>query len=246
MFTNMPDTSGYKSELAKVYSGQILPSQGRSGNSSKLQTDTMAAFPDYDPLLARNAYNTNQSLANHKQGNLGAYSDSVGAMGEHFNTLADAAKDLNNAPVISWNKVKNTFESQTGDPKQTKFATAANVYLSEVAKVLKAGGTPTDTDKAEVADTFNKNLANGQLREGLLTMDGMARAKAASVDSTTQGAVQRLYDPARHSVINSYAQKQFDQADNNPWLHPEKAQAATVPKPGKYRWNPQTQQMEPQ
>jgi hypothetical protein len=224
MFTNMPDSSGYKSELAKVYTGEILPSQGRSGNSAKLQTDTMAAFPDYDPQLARNAYNINQQLTNHKPGSLGAYKDSVGAMAGHFNELVDASEGINNTPYMVWNAAKNKFDLQTGGAAPVKFANAANIYLSEVAKVLKSGGVPTDTDKKEVADNFNKAMSQGQLRDALTTMDTMARAKIASTDSSIQGDLQRLYNPDKHSLVNGYAKKQFDQADNNTWLHPEKAQ----------------------
>jgi hypothetical protein len=247
MFTNMPDSSGYKSELAKVYSGEILPSQGRSGNSSKLQTDTMAAFPDYDPLLARNAYNINQQLTNHKAGALGAYKDSVGAMAGHFNELVDASKNLNNVSPMVWNSVKNKFETQTGGSAPVEFQNAANIYLSEVAKVLKSGGVPTDTDKSEIASNFNQAMSQGQLRGALTTMDKMARAKIASTDSSIQGDLQRLYNPDKHGLVNSYAQKQFEQADNNSWLHPEKAQTNqnTPLKPGKYKYNPQTGQMEP-
>jgi hypothetical protein len=224
----------YRQKLADIYYGNDTLANAGRGNSSliqRMQMDVQRAFPDYRPLEAQNRADTLKSLANHKNGNLGAYSDSVGAMGEHFNTLVDASKDLNNAPLMYWNAAKNQFETQTGDPKQTRFATSANIYLSELAKVLKGGGVPTDTDKSEVAAMFNRNLANGQLRAGLLTMDQMARAKAESVDSTTQRTFGDLYDPKKHSVITPYAQKQFDASANNTWLHPELAQN-NGPKPG--------------
>lgn len=245
MFTNMPDSSGYKSEMAKVYMGEILPSQGRSGAAGKLTTDTAAAFPDYDPTLARNAYNINQQLTNHKAGNLGAYKDSVGAMAGHFNELVDASKNLNNVSPMVWNSLKNKFETQSGGSAPVEFQNAANIYLSEVAKVLKAGGVPTDSDKSEIANNFNQAMSQGQLRGALLTMDRMARAKIDSTDSSIKGDLQRLYNPDKHGLVNSYAQKQFEKADNNPWLHPEKSQAQSAPvKAGKYKYNPQTGQLE--
>ena len=127
---------------------------------------------------------------------------------------------------MKWNAVKNKFESETGNPKQTEFSTAANIYLSELAKVLKGGGIPTDADKKEAADTLNKNLSDNQLKTGLKVMNEMALARANSVDSGTERTFGPFYNPQKHSVITPFAKEQLAKAQNNKWLYPDQEEEA--------------------
>ena len=221
-FNGLPEA--YRQKLANVYTGQDTLSGAARGNGpamERMKMDVVRAFPDYRPAESQAMADVYKSISNHKTGNLGAYADSVGTMSEHFNTLADASRDLKNAPLVKWNAVKNKFESETGDPAQAKFAAASNIYLSELAKVLKGGGVPTNADKEHVAETFNKNMSNGQLRVGLQTMNDLAQARIDAVDSGTERTFGQFYNPEKHSVVTPFAKKQMEKSKTNEWLYPK-------------------------
>ena len=228
-FHTLPEA--YRQKLANVYTGQDTLSGAARGNGpamERMKMDVVRAFPDYRPAESQAMADVYKSISNHKTGNLGAYADSVGTMAEHYNTLADASEGLKNAPLVKWNAVKNKFESETGDPAQAKFAASSNIYLSELAKVLKGGGVPTNADKEHVAETFNKNMSNGQLRVGLQTMNDLAQARIDAVDSGTERTFGSFYNPDKHSVVTPFAKKQMEKAKANEWLYPkEGGQAAS-------------------
>lgn len=178
--------------------------------------------PTFSPTDAANRVAITKSLADHKAGNLGAYSDSIGKMADHLNLVAKAAENLQTTPVLVWNTAKQTFETQSGDPRATNFASAANVYMHELAKVLKGGnGTPTDADMEGLARVFSQNMSPDQLRGVLQNWDHASRAAIESTDATSERAMGQIYDPSKHSVVTPYARKKLDALDSNRWLHPE-------------------------
>ena len=232
-FHTLPEA--YRQKLANVYTGQDTLSGAARGNGpamERMKMDVVRAFPDYRPAESQAMADVYKSISNHKTGNLGAYADSVGTMAEHYNTLADASEGLKNAPLVSYNKLKNKFESETGDPAQTKFGAAANIYVAELAKVLKGGGVPTNADKEHAAEIFNKNMSTGQLRTGLQTLNELAQARIDAVDSGPERTFGQFYNPDKHSVVTPFAKKQMEKAKGNEWLYPkEGGQAASGGKP---------------
>jgi hypothetical protein len=53
-----------------------------------------------------------------------------------------------------------------------------------------------------------------------------------------------FYDPKKHSLITPETQKMFDKYNSNNYGRPQAAQNSAAPKPGNYKYNPQTGQME--
>lgn len=183
--------------------------------------------PIFNPTQAQNRVAIEKDLASTKQGHLGALSASIGKMGEHLNQLVDASQSLQTTPVILWNRTTQMFDTQTGSPQVPAFQAAANVYMHELAKVLKGGsGVPTDADMEGLAKFFSAPMSRDQLRGVLSTWDQAAHAAIDGVDSTNERSIGHTYDASKHSVITPFAQKQFDKLDSNPWLHPQQGQAS--------------------
>jgi hypothetical protein len=229
IFSKYPEA--YRQRIAKIVSGDSTIAGLGRGNAQameRLESNIVAAFPDFSKTTAEAMRNHVISLANHGNGKLGAYADSVGTMAEHYNTLAKTSEGIDNPPIMRWSAVKNKFEAETGNPKQTEFAVASNIYLSELAKVLKGGGVPTNADKEEVASMFNRNLSDNQLKGGLKLMNEMALARVHSVDSGTERTFGPFYNPDKHSVITPFAKQQFEKTKNNKWLYPDQTEEAAT------------------
>jgi hypothetical protein len=227
VFSQYPEA--YRQRIAKILSGESTIAGAGRGNAQamdRLESNIIAAFPDFSKTTAEAMRNHVLSLSNQGNGKLGAYASSVGTMAEHYNTLAKTSENLKNPPIMRWSAIKSKFEAETGDPKQTEFAVAANIYLSELAKVLKGGGVPTNADKEEVASMFNRNLSENQLKGGLKLMNEMALARVHSVDSGTERTFGPFYNPDKHSVITPFAKEQFQKTQNNKWLYPDQTEEA--------------------
>lgn len=220
----------YRQKLANMVKGEdVFANTGRGGVrlTAQMQFDAQRAFGgDYSPVIAQTRADTIKSLANQKQGFLGAYGVSVGTMADHLNKLAHASENLQTAPVLMYNRANKIFQTETGDPRYADFATAANVYLSELAKVLKGGtGVPTDSDKAEVAAAFNDIMSKEQLSAGLRRLHELALARVEQTDDTTRRVMGDFYDENKHSVLTPNAKKKLEETEKNKWLFPEKNNA---------------------
>lgn len=84
----------------------------------------------------------------------------------HLNSLAKAANDLDNAPVQLWNKVINAGFTATGDPRVTKFNTAANAVAGELATVFK-NTSGTDQEIKSWHDKISSSQSPEQLKANI-------------------------------------------------------------------------------
>lgn len=95
----------------------------------------------------------------------------------HINTLQQLGKELDNGDTQAFNKLKNAWKSQTGQPAPTSFTAARDIVANEVVKAVTAsGGALADRQEAQaqistasswdqlagIADTWKQLLA-GQL-----------------------------------------------------------------------------------
>jgi hypothetical protein len=83
----------------------------------------------------------------------------------HLEALADAGKSLDNGSVQLWNKIVNYGLTQTGDPRVTKFNTAATAVAGELATVFK-NTSGTDQEIKAWRDNLSAVQSPQQIKDG--------------------------------------------------------------------------------
>jgi hypothetical protein len=154
----------------------------------------------------------------------------------------DKAQKLDPGPLPAFDAVRNEFLNASGDPRIAAFNTELHMLQGEVGKMVRAG-VLTDQEQNALNANISAAKSPQQIRTVLDAYHELVNGRINAVDAETQRQMGPFYDPKKHSLINDTTQKQFDQYNSNNWGRP---QAAAAPKPGKYKWNPQTGQMEPQ
>jgi hypothetical protein len=111
----------------------------------------------------------------------------------HLDTLQRLAGDLDNSNVQIFNKAKQAYADQTGNPAPANFAAAKNAMAGEVAAALKASGA-TDQEITHVSSTFDRAQSPAQLNGAINTYRELLRGK--------RDQLQRQYEQGAQGKAN--------------------------------------------
>ena len=168
----------------------------------------------------------------------------LGTFAQHTNSTLDKAQKLNNGPLPSFDTVRNEFLNASGDPRVSEFNTELHLLQGEVGKMVKAG-VLTDQEQSALNANISAAKSPAQIRGVLDSYNELVSGRIAAVDSSTKAAMGKGYDPTKYSLITPETQKAFDKFNGNNWGRPQTQQNTNAPlKPGNYKYNPQTGQME--
>jgi hypothetical protein len=126
----------------------------------------------------------------------------------HIDELNSAALALNNAPAQLWNRIANKGITAVGDPRVTRYMTAANAVSKELGRAYSGGGQTTDSDTDAWRASLNVVQSPAQARAAVETLvrllGGKARALKDQV-SVGQGPVDplpfRILSPESRAVL---------------------------------------------
>jgi hypothetical protein len=243
----------YRQKLADIHAGTDTLSgaaRGSAGMMQRMQMDVQRAFPDYKPAESANRADIQKSMSNTSNAtSLFNQRKVLGTFAEHLggeNMALDAAKDLPNGTVLSFNRAQGAFNNETGDPRITAFNTKIHQLQGEVAKAVNAGAvTVSEADKLEA----QLSAANSpqQIRAALDSYYGLVNGKVRATDDAINSVMGSFYNPDKHSVATPKTREILDRYNNDSWARPQKQQpqAGAALAPGKYKFNPQTGTMEP-
>ena len=168
----------------------------------------------------------------------------LGTFAQHTNSTLDKAQKLNNGPLPAFDAVRNEFLNASGDPRVADFNTELHMLQGEVGKMVRAG-VLTDQEQSALNANISAAKSPEQIRGVLDSYNELVSGRIAAVDSSTKAAMGKGYDPTKYSLITPETQKAFDKFNGNNWGRPQTQQNTNAPlKPGNYKYNPQTGQME--
>jgi len=168
----------------------------------------------------------------------------LGTFAQHTNSTLDKAQKLNNGPLPAFDAVRNEFLNASGDPRVSEFNTELHMLQGEVGKMVRAG-VLTDQEQSALNANISSAKSPEQIRGVLDSYNELVSGRIAAVDSSTKAAMGKGYDPTKYSLITPETQKAFDKFNGNNWGRPQTQQNTNAPlKPGNYKYNPQTGQME--
>jgi hypothetical protein len=106
---------------------------------------------------------------------------------DHLDTLADAAKALNNGDVKLFNQVANAYSKNTGEPAVTDFNALKTIVGSEVAKAV-AGGATALGDREEIRAEINAASSEKQLLSAINKYQRLMAGQVNGLRQTYVGA----------------------------------------------------------
>lgn len=144
------------------------------------------------------------------QGKSGQTIVALNTMTEHLNTAERLAQALKNGDVQMINKLRQSFQAQTGQPAPTDFATVKQFLAGEVAKVA-SGGHLTDAEIKQAADRLSSAQSPEQLSGALNVMREIAGGKLVALNQDyTRLTGKTLSDAGR---LTPATQKAFQTAN---------------------------------
>lgn len=150
--------ANYEADISKVTSL-------KGGEREKIAS----LVSQYDPTFDMTQYGARASLR--KDFNTGKSAQNIRSLNTaigHLDTLSSAAKDLDNRALPLWNSIGNLGLNAVGDPRVTKFNTAANAVESELAAVFKGTGA-SDQEIKTWRNAINSSQSPDQLKAGIDT-----------------------------------------------------------------------------
>jgi len=178
-----------KPAAASATQAPTAPTQGTT--PGQVASQDLSKPPAYDNALSPLANKELQKnwAANRKKittdfitGKQGQTVQSLNVAVDHLDTLADAAKALNNGDVKLFNQVANAYSKNTGEPAVTDFNALKTIVGSEVAKAV-AGGATALGDREEIRAEINAASSEKQL---LSAINKYQRLMAGQVNGLRQ------------------------------------------------------------
>jgi hypothetical protein len=154
----------------------------------RLLQDALRADPDYDATqyASRNSLRTSYAS--------GKAAESIRSLNTAIHHLADlktAAAKLNNMDTPMLNTAKNWLGRQTGDAAATNFKTKADAVVSEMAKVFKGTGSPTDQEIKEWRENLNSSMSPEQINGAVQSMLNLMAGRIAALSGQWQSGMNK-------------------------------------------------------
>ncbi|UOF77918.1 hypothetical protein [Caudoviricetes sp.] len=218
----------YRTKLANIYAGRDSVANATRGNtqlSQRMIMDVYRAFPDFDAQAAANAGTAVKSFADTKSPrSLFNQRATLGTFAEHLaddSGTLEAAKALPNGKIPAINRATLEVENATGDPRITAFNARLHMLQGEMGKMIN-GGLITEGEKGRLEELISASKSPEQLRAALDAYNSLVAGRISAVDSATQGAMGKFYDPNKHSLATGRTRELLDKYNKDTWGRPQK------------------------
>jgi hypothetical protein len=171
---------------------------------------------------------------------LGTLRTSIGTSFAHGNELLKSFEDNKNSNVPLINSLTNEWSKISGYAGAPTINTAVRGFATETMRAMK-GGMPNEGEINALVGDLPANASPQQARSVIDRITAMARQRAEETEGNIKSNMGRFMRP-NLSMFTPDVQKRIEDYNSNPFGKPK---AAAAPQPGKYKWNPQTGQMEP-
>lgn len=122
---------------------------------------------------------------------------------QHLKELNDASKALENGGLRLWNTIANSSLNAIGDPRVTKFNTAANAVEGEMANVFKGTGA-TDQEIKSWREVISSSASPAQLETSINTLLELMKGRLEALTGTWTSI---LPDAPVPQIINANSMK---------------------------------------
>lgn len=166
------------------------------------KTHLAALASQYDPGFDEQQYPIRQKLKeSFTSGPDAANITSLNTVIGHIGALSDAADQLHNRGFTPWNAVANAVSGSMGNPAPVSFDQKKAAVSSEMAKLFKGTGSPTDSGVREWENTLKSSESPEQLQAAI------------------QGAVELM--GSRAEALRSKYENGFARPKDVQWLNPQ-------------------------
>lgn len=175
-----------------------LPTRLYSGQTGMTQAQAVALAAQYDPTYDSKSYATRAAMQ--KNITSGTYSQVINAANtaiQHLALLSAAAQKLpggGSTPTDSegvnlgggrnipfFNAIANKFATATGSSSATNFNTEASAVGSELAKIYKGTGAPSEGEIENWQNGLNPNMSNEQIQGAITNAINLMAGKLSTL-----------------------------------------------------------------
>jgi hypothetical protein len=188
----------------KMLADYKLPVPSGTALKSPYWQDLLQRAALYDPTFDVTQYPSRQKLRNDFTSGAGAKNiRSLNTAVGHLDTLNEAAKALHNVSIPWANWGKNILLTAKGDPRVTKFTTAATAVENELASLFKGTGA-TDQEIKQWREALNASESPAQLTGAIQS--------AIELMHSRQNALQQQWEtgmgkPADFEIVSPQSRK---------------------------------------
>jgi hypothetical protein len=146
----------------------------------------------------------------------------------HISDLTDKADELHNSDYSTWNRVKNTWESQTGADAPNNWMTQAHAVADEMSTFMKGAGRSSDTEIKQWAESLSPNMSPQQQRGAIKTLMGIYDHALQALEDKRTGAIGSVAAEKLGPLVTQAGQRAMDKV--NKWAAgPTGSPSATSP-----------------
>ena len=153
------------------------------------QSQIVSLASQYNPNFDEKSYATRSAMQ--KNITSGQYSQVINGANtaiQHLNELSQDYASLGNGTFPILNAGKNTFQSIGGGSAQNNFKITADAVASELSKIYKGTGSPTESEienwRASISDNMSPQAFQGAIKTGLDLMAGKLSTLSDNYTST--------------------------------------------------------------
>ena len=175
----------------------------------------IAAAKNVDPTF--DAANWSARVAGMKSFKSGADAGTVRSANQvlgHISDLTDKADELHNGAYPMWNRVKNTWDSQTGADAANNWVTQAHAVADEMSSFMKGAGHSSDTEIKQWAESLSPNMSPQQQRGAIKTLMGIYDHALQALEDKRTGAIGPTAAEKLGPLVTSAGQTAMDKVNN--------------------------------
>ena len=175
-------------------------------------------YPEWDETTFNAKDKASRDFTTGKQGDM---LRSFATAGEHLDQLGNLVTAMSNGNTVLFNRIANTWATQTGQPAPTNFDAAKDIVAKEVMKAIIAGGGG-QAEREELAQQLSNAKSPQQLAGVIKQYRGLMSAQyenlmkqrdAAGLPATTLPKYNQSADGKSGASTHGYATPQEAYAD---------------------------------
>ena len=145
----------------------------------------------------------------------------------HISDLTDKADELHNSDYPSWNRVKNTWDSEIGADAPNNWVTQAHAVADEMSAFMKGAGHSSDTEIQQWKESLSPNMSPQQQRGAIKTLMGIYDHALQALEDKRTGAIGPVAAEKLGPLVTSAGQAAMDKV--NKWTGGKANEAAAAP-----------------
>lgn len=220
----------YEEKMAQAMAEYRFPYQSLSRLQGPQKLRILDRISQLNPDFDANQYQARQGvMRSFASGQDAANIASANTVIGHLAEMLKAGEELHNSSFTPYNYVANKLQGVTGNPNQTRFASASTAVADELAKLFKGTGAATDQTIKDWKATINPSMSPAQIRASAEEAMGLMQSRLDALKEKYISAMGKeppsFISPNAQRILQTIGIGQQAQPQGQPQLSQQDQQA---------------------